>query len=77
MAPAGSAVHRKNELPCFLRPPLTHSPLQRAKLIVGRRTGVLDLKMGQRASAFSSGFSSNQAIIMGQVFSKGSLRVRQ
>ena len=32
-----SAIYAKDQLPCFLRSLLTHSSLQRAKLIVGKR----------------------------------------
>ena len=43
------AVYTKNQFACFLRPPLTHSPLQRAKLIVRKRAGVLDLQTAEKS----------------------------
>ena len=44
-----SAGYTENQLACFLRPPLTHSPLQRAKLIVRKRAGVLDLQTAEKS----------------------------
>jgi hypothetical protein len=44
-----SAVYTKDQLPCFLRAPLTDSPFQRAKLTVRKRAGVLDLQTAEKS----------------------------